>query len=75
MCLDGNFGGDTVKILAKPRFDCMLLCVQQVQPPGWPHLVTLMYPLADPKRPRAQGSTQQGKHVSGAEEEDVRHIR
>ncbi|DBA76348.1 TPA: hypothetical protein ACH3X1_010059 [Trebouxia sp. C0004] len=49
--------------------------VFQVQPPGWPHCLTLMYPLANPKAAKGTGSAQQGTLASKAEEEDLRPVR
>ncbi|DBA78226.1 TPA: hypothetical protein ACH3X2_008184 [Trebouxia sp. C0005] len=49
--------------------------VFQVQPPGWPHCLTLMYPLANPKAAKGRGSAQQGTLASKAEEEDLRPVR
>ncbi|DBB11189.1 TPA: hypothetical protein ACH3X3_006641 [Trebouxia sp. C0006] len=49
--------------------------VFQVQPPGWPHCLTLMYPLANPKAGKGRSSAQQGTLATNAEEEDLRPVR
>ena len=59
------------------RVECRFhpCCAWQVHPPGWPHCLTLMYPLANPKAAKGRGSAQQGTLASKAEEEDLGPVR